>query len=100
MLAQFVYERGWWEIDRDRRELRAHGRAVPIGSRAFEIIEKLAGSGGQFVSKDKLVAHVCSGGVADHAQCVLSRGLDNARRQGALFWELRAAVSLAKSLRD
>jgi predicted ATPase/DNA-binding winged helix-turn-helix (wHTH) protein len=59
--AQFVYEGGSWEVDGDRRELRAHGRAVPIGARAFEIIEKLAGAAGQFVSKDELVEHVWRG---------------------------------------
>lgn len=65
MLAQFVYEKGSWEIDTDRRELRAHGRAVPIGSRAFEIIEKLARSAGQFVTKDELVAHVWRGATVE-----------------------------------
>ena len=65
MLAQLVYEVGSWEIDADRRELRAHGRPVPIGSRAFEIIEKLAGCAGQFVSKDELVAHVWRGAVVE-----------------------------------
>jgi predicted ATPase/DNA-binding winged helix-turn-helix (wHTH) protein len=65
LLAQFVYEKGSWEIDTDRRELRAHGRSVPIGSRAFEIIEKLARSAGQFVTKDELVAHVWPGIAVD-----------------------------------
>ena len=58
MLALFVYENGSWVIDGDQRELRAHGKPVPIGSRALEIIEKLAESAGQVVSKDELVAHV------------------------------------------
>ncbi|GEP59721.1 ATP-binding protein [Reyranella soli] len=61
MLAQYVYEAGAWEVDGDRRELRAHGRPVPIGSRAFEIIEKLAESAGHIVTKDELVAHVWRG---------------------------------------
>lgn len=61
MLCQSIYEAGSWEIDGARRELRAHGRAVPIGSRAFEIIEKLAAAAGRFVSKDELVAHVWRG---------------------------------------
>lgn len=61
MLAQYVYEAGAWEVDGDRRELRAHGRPVPIGSRAFEIIEKLAESAGHVVTKDELVAHVWRG---------------------------------------
>ncbi len=63
MLALFVYENGSWEIDGDQRELRAHGQPVPIGSRALEIIEKLAESAGRVVSKDELVAHVWRGAV-------------------------------------
>jgi predicted ATPase/DNA-binding winged helix-turn-helix (wHTH) protein len=65
LLAEFVYEKGSWEVDTDRRELRAHGRAVPIGSRAFEIIEKLVRRAGQFVSKDELVAHVWKGAIVE-----------------------------------
>jgi predicted ATPase/DNA-binding winged helix-turn-helix (wHTH) protein len=65
MLAQFVYQAGSWEIDAERRELRAHGRAVPIGSRAFEIIEQLVRRAGQFVSKDELVAHVWRGAIVE-----------------------------------
>ncbi len=61
MLAQYVYDAGAWEVDGDRRELRAHGRMVPIGSRAFQIIEMLAESAGQVVTKDELVAHVWRG---------------------------------------
>jgi hypothetical protein len=34
-----VYEFGPWEIDLTRRELRAH--KVPVGGRAFEVIEAL-----------------------------------------------------------
>jgi predicted ATPase/DNA-binding winged helix-turn-helix (wHTH) protein len=63
MLAQFVYENGSWVIDGDQRELRAHGKPVPIGSRALEIIEKLAESAGQVVSRDELVSHVWRGAV-------------------------------------
>ena len=65
MLARFVYADAAWEVDGDRRELRAHGRSVPIGSRAFEILEKLAESAGKFVSKDDLVAHVWRGAIVD-----------------------------------
>lgn len=65
MSARFVYADAAWEVDGDRRELRAGGRPVPIGSRAFEIIEKLAESAGQFVSKDELVAHVWRGAIVD-----------------------------------
>lgn len=65
MLARFVWADGAWEVDGDRRELRAHGKPVPIGSRAFEIIERLAEAAGQFVGKDELVAHVWRGVTVD-----------------------------------
>lgn len=38
---------------------------MPIGSRAFEIIEKLAESAGHVVTKDELVAHVWRGTVVE-----------------------------------
>jgi DNA-binding winged helix-turn-helix (wHTH) protein len=53
---QLVYEAGALEIDAGRRELRARGTQVPIGSRAFEIIEALAQCAAQLVSKDHLMA--------------------------------------------
>jgi predicted ATPase/DNA-binding winged helix-turn-helix (wHTH) protein len=65
LLAQYVYEAGAWEVDGDRRELRAHGQMVPIGARAFKIIEMLAESAGQVVTKDELVAHVWRGIVVE-----------------------------------
>jgi predicted ATPase/DNA-binding winged helix-turn-helix (wHTH) protein len=65
VLARFVYEAGSWEVDGDRRQLRAHGQPIPIGSRAFEIIEKLAESAGQVVSKAELLAHVWQGTVVE-----------------------------------
>jgi len=34
-----VYASNDWEIDLGRRELRSHGVPVPLGGRAFEIIE-------------------------------------------------------------
>ena len=61
MLAQFVYEDGAWVVDGDRRQLRSHGRAVPLGSRAFEIVERLAEAAGHFVDRAELVAHVWPG---------------------------------------
>ena len=67
MLAQarFVYEAGSWEIDAGRRELRARGIPVPIGFRAFEIIETLAKSAGQLVTKDDLMGRVWPGAIVE-----------------------------------
>jgi DNA-binding winged helix-turn-helix (wHTH) protein len=58
MSANFplVFESGRWEIDVGQRQLRLRGVPVPIGSRAFDIVEKLVRSEGQYVSKDALMA--------------------------------------------
>jgi predicted ATPase/DNA-binding winged helix-turn-helix (wHTH) protein len=62
-----VYEFGPWEIDLKRRELRAHRVPVPIGSRAFEIVEALVGSAGEFVTKDDLMSRVWSGAIVEES---------------------------------
>lgn len=51
-----VFESGPWEIDLGQRQLRLRGVPVQIGSRAFDIVEKLLRAGGQYVSKDALMA--------------------------------------------
>ena len=50
-----VVESSKWTIDLVTRELRANGVAVPVGSRAFEIIVALVRTDGEIVSKDALV---------------------------------------------
>lgn len=65
--AQLVYEAGSLEIDTGRRELRARGVRVPIGGRAFEIIEALARSAGELVTKDELIGRVWPGAVAEES---------------------------------
>ena len=62
-----IYEFGPWEIDLARRELRAHRVPVPIGGRAFEIIEALVESAGEFVSKDDLMSRVWSGAIVEES---------------------------------
>jgi hypothetical protein len=59
---RLVYESGEWEIDLARRELRARGAPVPIGSRTFDIIEVLASSAGELVTKHDLASRVWPGG--------------------------------------
>jgi predicted ATPase/DNA-binding winged helix-turn-helix (wHTH) protein len=56
-----VYEAGSWEIDIVRRELRSRGAPVAIGSRAFDIVEKLVEFAGELVTKDALLAHAWPG---------------------------------------
>ncbi|WP_245444322.1 winged helix-turn-helix domain-containing protein [Microvirga sp. KLBC 81] len=60
-----VYESGQWAIDLGRRELRAHGVPVPIGGRAFEILEALVRSAGELVSKDDLMRQVWPGAIVE-----------------------------------
>ena len=46
---------GPWELDLTRRELRTHGAPVPLGGRAFDIVEVLARSAGELVTKDEIM---------------------------------------------
>ena len=63
---RLVYESGEWEIDLARRELRARGAPVPIGSRAFDIIEVLVRSAGELVTKETLFEEVWGREVAEN----------------------------------
>ena len=58
-----IYESGGCEIDLARRELRVLGSPVPLGGRAFEIIEALAESAGKLVTKDELMNRVWPGAI-------------------------------------
>jgi non-specific serine/threonine protein kinase len=60
-----VYKYGEWEVDLARRELRSRGVPIPIGGRAFEIIETLVQAAGELVSKDELMARVWPGIVVE-----------------------------------
>src|ERR1700688_5079171 len=62
---QLIYESGKWEIDLVRRELRTRGVPVPIGGRAFEIIEVLVQSAGELVTKNDLSARVWPGVIVE-----------------------------------
>src|SRR6267378_4278789 len=62
---QLVYESGEWEVDLARRELRARGVPVPIGGRAFEIIEVLVQSAGELVTKNDLSARIWPGAIVE-----------------------------------
>ncbi len=56
-----VYESGQWQVHLGRRELLARGIAVPIGARAFEIIEVLVQSANEVVTKDDLMNRIWPG---------------------------------------
>src|SRR5271168_3460592 len=54
-------------MDLTRRELRTHGAPVPLGSRAFDIVEVLARSAGELVTKDEIMHQVWSGAVVEES---------------------------------
>ena len=51
-----MHASGTWEIDLARRELRDGGTPIPIGGRAFDIMEALVLARGALVSKGELMA--------------------------------------------
>ncbi len=56
-----VYESGRWQVHLGRRELLASGAAVPIGARAFEIVEVLVQSANELVTKNDLMDRIWPG---------------------------------------
>jgi predicted ATPase/DNA-binding winged helix-turn-helix (wHTH) protein len=60
-----VYEFDGWKIDLARRELRARGVPVSLGSRAFQIFAVLVQSAGELVTKDELMARVWPGAIVE-----------------------------------
>src|SRR5215475_3052853 len=60
-----VYLSNGCEIDLARRELRVQGAAVPLGGRAFEILELLVQSAGELVSKGELIGRVWPGAIVE-----------------------------------
>jgi DNA-binding winged helix-turn-helix (wHTH) protein len=62
---RLIYSSKGWEIDFALRELRSAGVPVSIGSRAFEILEILARSGGKLVGKYQLMEQVWPGAIVE-----------------------------------
>jgi non-specific serine/threonine protein kinase len=60
-----VYEFGGWELDLARRELRARGAPVQVGSRAFQIFAVLVQSAGEVVTRDELMRRVWPRGIVE-----------------------------------
>jgi predicted ATPase/DNA-binding winged helix-turn-helix (wHTH) protein len=58
-----VYAFGQWELDLGRGELLRGGAVVPIGSRAFAVLEVLARATGQLVSIDELMSTIWPGSI-------------------------------------
>ncbi|ORC49894.1 hypothetical protein B2G74_18490 [Burkholderia sp. A27] len=57
-LAISVTELGRFQVDLGTRELRRDGVAIPVGSRAFDILAVLVSAGGRLVTKDELLSVV------------------------------------------
>lgn len=53
-----IYAADACEIYLARRELRVGGSSVPVGGRAFGIMEVLARSAGELVTKDELLDRI------------------------------------------
>ena len=60
---RLVHASGQCEIDLARRELRVLGSAVPVGGRAFAVIEVLARSAGEIVTKNELMDRIWPGAI-------------------------------------
>src|SRR5579863_391328 len=60
---RLVHATGECEIDLARRELRVRGSPVPVGGRTFEVIEVLARSAGEVVSKSELMNRIWPGAI-------------------------------------
>ncbi len=60
-----VFESSGREIDLVRRELRVRGVKIPIGDRAFEIVETLVSAAGELVTKDDLMRRVWPGAIVE-----------------------------------
>ncbi len=58
-----VYEYGGWQVDLGRRELLSNGVAVPIGARAFEIVELLVQSANELVTKNDIMNRIWPGAI-------------------------------------
>jgi predicted ATPase/DNA-binding winged helix-turn-helix (wHTH) protein len=61
--TRLVHASGECEIDLARRQLRVSGSFVPVGGRAFQIIEVLADSAGELVTKDELLDRIWPGAI-------------------------------------
>ena len=62
-----VFDSGSWELDLARRELRTNGVAVPLGVRAFDIVEVLVQSAGELVTKDEIMRRVWSRAIVEES---------------------------------
>jgi len=60
---RLIHAAGECEIDLARRELRVLGSPVPVGGRAFGVIEILARSAGEVVTKDELMGRIWPGAI-------------------------------------
>jgi len=67
LTPKLVYQSGQLEVDMTRRELRVRGIPVPIGGRAFEIIEVLVKAAGNVVTKDDLMQSVWPGAIVEES---------------------------------
>jgi predicted ATPase/DNA-binding winged helix-turn-helix (wHTH) protein len=65
LVRQPIFASGDYEVDLGRRELRSGGVPVPIGSRAFELVEVLVRSAGDLITKNDLMDRVWPGTIVN-----------------------------------
>ena len=58
-----IYQSGMCEIDLARRELRMRGTVVPMGTRAFDILQVLVQAAGELVTKGDLMDRIWAGAI-------------------------------------
>jgi predicted ATPase/DNA-binding winged helix-turn-helix (wHTH) protein len=63
--SRLQFNTGPWEIDFCKRELRSGGTPVPVGGRAFEIVETLVRAAGELVTKDEIMRRVWPGATVE-----------------------------------
>jgi len=65
LVQQPIFTSGDYEVDLARRELRSGGVPVPIGNRAFELVEVLVRSAGDLITKNDLMKRVWPGTIVN-----------------------------------
>lgn len=96
-----IYESGQRQIHLGRRELLACGVPVPIGARAFEVMDVLVRSANELVTKDALMDRIWPGAMVGentlHVHIsAIRKALD--RDRAMLKNDLRSRLSAARRL--
>jgi DNA-binding response OmpR family regulator len=66
---------GHFQLFKNRRELFVEGLSIPLGGRAFDILQMLVDAGGDLVTKDEILSRVWPGIIVEEntLQCQIMR---------------------------